>query len=523
MQLTVETLESREMAGSVYQPTGIEQLFLELLNVARADPTAYGESIGVDLAYIEPSQPLAINPLLGQAARLHSEDMSSRNFFTHNNPDGEDPGDRIDRAGYEWKAYGESLAGGYDSAAEALRELIIDFGVADLGHRNHLLSHDSISATLVEVGVGAVVNGSGTYRHYFTIDSARDYYTTDPHDSFLTGVIYDDADGDDFYSAGEGYGDVTVRAVTAGGGAEFTTTSFASGGYSLELPAGAYQVTVAGGGFPTNLTTDVTIASTNVKVDFRPTGVVLGTTAERRAAAELAVWSGTWQIDRNRNGTWDGAAGGDLATRFGKAGSDVPFAFDVDGNGRDNLAVMRKGKVIQIDTNGNFRWDGKRRDTLLTLGNGGDQPIVGDWDGDGRPSLGLWRNEDGTFHLDTDGDGVLTAADARFAFLPQQPGDVAIAGNWDGVGADEVGVFRGGNTFMLDANGDRMWDAATDREVVAALGSAQSAPADYTGNGRTNLAIFTGNTFQIDLDFDGSFETTRTFQFGRTPVPGNWA
>ncbi len=512
------------MAGSVYQPTGVEQLFLELLNVARADPTAYGQSVGVDLSYIDPSPPLAINLLLTQAARLHSEDMSSRNFFAHNNPDGEDPGERIEAAGYEWKAYGESLAGGYDSPADALRALIVDFGVPDLGHRNHLLSYDSISATLVEVGVGAVLDGAGTYRHYYTIDSARDYYTTDPHDSFLTGVIYADNDGDDFYSPGEGFGDVTVRAVAAGGGVEFTTTSFASGGYSLQLPAGTYEVTVAGGSFPTHLTTEVTIASTNVKVDFRPTGVIEGATGERRAsAAELAVWSGTWQIDRNRNGAWDGTAGGDLTARFGKTGSDVPFAFDVDGNGRDNLAVMRKGKVIQIDSNGNFRWDGKRRDTQITLGNGGDQPVVGDWDGDGRPSLGVLRNEDGTFHLDSDNDGVLTAADARFALMPLEPGDVAIAGNWDGSGAAEVGIFRSGNTFMLDFNGDRAWDPATDRVVVAALGSAQPAPADYTGEGRTSLAIFSGNTFQIDLDFDGLFETTRTFHFGRVPTPGNWA
>ena len=44
------------------------------------------------------------------AARRHSRDMDARQFFDHVNPDGEDPEDRIRRAGYEFGVVGESIA-----------------------------------------------------------------------------------------------------------------------------------------------------------------------------------------------------------------------------------------------------------------------------------------------------------------------------------------------------------------------------------------------------------------------------
>jgi hypothetical protein len=44
------------------QPTAAEQLLLQELNLARAQPAEYGASIGVDLSNVAPSAPLAFNP-----------------------------------------------------------------------------------------------------------------------------------------------------------------------------------------------------------------------------------------------------------------------------------------------------------------------------------------------------------------------------------------------------------------------------------------------------------------------------
>src|ERR1700681_3364044 len=90
----LEELEDRTVPSGL-APTAVEQLFLEQLNDARANPAAYGASIGVDLSGVAPAPPLAFNPLLIEAARLHSQDMNTQGYFDHTTPQGVDPGSRI--------------------------------------------------------------------------------------------------------------------------------------------------------------------------------------------------------------------------------------------------------------------------------------------------------------------------------------------------------------------------------------------------------------------------------------------
>src|SRR5205807_5290279 len=166
--LLVERLEARQLLSG-YQPSAAEQLFLEQLNDARANPAAYGASIGLDLSTVAPSQPLAFNPQLIQAARLHSQDMNDRAYFSHVTPEGLDPGARISQAGFFWNGWGESIAGGsaFPNSSDALAALIIDNGVPDLGHRRHLLAIDTTFQTQNQVGIGVVQNGAGPLTNYY--------------------------------------------------------------------------------------------------------------------------------------------------------------------------------------------------------------------------------------------------------------------------------------------------------------------------------------------------------------------
>src|SRR5438270_9722359 len=99
-RLAIEQLETRQLLSTT--PTAVDQLLLEQLNDARANPAAYGQSIGLDLSAVAPSQPLAFNPNLMQAAVDHSADMSNRAYFAHNTPEGVTPGQRMTNAGFTW-------------------------------------------------------------------------------------------------------------------------------------------------------------------------------------------------------------------------------------------------------------------------------------------------------------------------------------------------------------------------------------------------------------------------------------
>src|SRR5262249_53053728 len=110
IRLALEQLEARELLSA--DPLAVEQLFLEQLNDARANPAAYGTSIGLDLSGVAPSQPLAFNTQLIEAARLHSQDMNDRAYFAHNTPEGITPPQRMTASGFALTAWGESISAG---------------------------------------------------------------------------------------------------------------------------------------------------------------------------------------------------------------------------------------------------------------------------------------------------------------------------------------------------------------------------------------------------------------------------
>jgi hypothetical protein len=83
-------------------------------------------------------------------------------------------------------------------------------------------------------------------------------------------------------------------------------------------------------------------------------------------------------------------------------------------------------------------------DAALNYGLPGDYPVVGDWDGNGTTTIGIYR--DGYFYL----RNANTIGFAIVVFAFGQPGDQPIAGDWDDDGVDTIGVFRPSNAqFML--------------------------------------------------------------------------
>jgi uncharacterized protein YkwD len=258
----LELLESRLLLSG-FEPTEAAQQFLEQLNDARANPAAYGESIGLDLSNVAPSQPLAFDPRLIEAAQLHSQDMHDRQYFAHDTPEGIDPGTRILDAGFPQTSYEESIAAGYSTTASALAGLIIDTGVPNLGHRVQLLALDSLSQSMQLVGIGVVqdntIGSLGFLNDFYTIDEA----TQATSSLYLTGVVFHDQNGDGQYAPGEEITNVTITVAGVG-----SITDWDSGGYTFPLSPGTYTVTASGGTLAAPITQTVTLTSQNVRLNF---------------------------------------------------------------------------------------------------------------------------------------------------------------------------------------------------------------------------------------------------------------
>ena len=113
----VDLLESRVLLTAV-NIADEEQLILELINRARANPEAEATRLGISLnaglpagtITSTPKQPLALNQQLQNASVGHTVDMIDRDFFAHTNPSGVTPGGRATAAGYNWWTIAENIA-----------------------------------------------------------------------------------------------------------------------------------------------------------------------------------------------------------------------------------------------------------------------------------------------------------------------------------------------------------------------------------------------------------------------------
>ncbi len=124
---------------------------------------------------------------------------------------------------------------------------------------------------------------------------------------------------------------------------------------------------------------------------------------------------------------------------FGNPG-DVPLVGDFDGDGRDSVSIWRasEARVYIINELGADGAGLGAADFSYYFGNPGDQPYVGDFDGDGIDTVGLYRQSTGFVYF----RNSLTTGNADFSFFYGNPGDRIIAGDWDGDGDDTVAVYR---------------------------------------------------------------------------------
>ncbi|MBL8247233.1 MAG: hypothetical protein JNK95_02555 [Candidatus Competibacter sp.] len=191
----------------------------------------------------------------------------------------------------------------------------------------------------------------------------------------------------------------------------------------------------------------------------------------------LRSGTGQWFIDRNGNRQWDGCATDGCYVGFGTPG-DFPVAGDWSGSGFAKIGVFRSGQWY-LD-NGNGAWDGCSTELCLSFGQTGDLPVAGNWDGGLKAGVGVFRA--GTWYLDYNGNGAWDGCqqdggqDLCLYGSFGQVGDLPAAGDWNGDGKAKVGVFRNG-TWYLDYNGNGAWDGCgVDRCYFGSFGQQGDLP-----------------------------------------------
>lgn len=368
------------------QPTAHEQYFLELVNRARANPGAEAARLGIDLNQglaagsisNAAKQPLAMNQWLNDSAQTHSDWMLATDTFSHTGAGGSSAGDRMKAAGYAFTGswtWGENISirwGGTPTATNALVEGFHDGLFRSAGHRQNLLSDG-----FKEVGIGL---GFGEYKGSNGADATQNFARSGST-TFLTGVAFDDRDGDRFYDPGEGLGKLGV-SVKSSAGTTYATTTWDAGGYQVALPAGDYTVTFSGGGLAAPVTKAVRIGTSNVKVDIdadvgaapapTPTPVPTPTPTPTPAPAPAPV-AGVAKAGTAAGDRLSGGGGND--TLLGEAGNDILY-----GNAGDDRLSGGSGNDVLVGNDGADRLTGGTGGDLLLGGAGADTFVFASMD-----------------------------------------------------------------------------------------------------------------------------------------------
>ncbi|MCB2076773.1 MAG: cadherin-like domain-containing protein [Novosphingobium sp.] len=346
--------------------TSQEQLLLELINEARIDPLASadrfissyspltsgdpdiqaafnqfkvsGTALKAVLSELEATGPLAWSDQLAAAAEKHSAAMIAADTESHLIDGEASLGSRLLAEGYEFNLLGENIDAFGKSILQTHAGLFVDWGTGPNGIASPTANRNNIMwSSLSEIGIN-VTPESDPQTDVGPLVVTQDF--GDRGLMFVTGVAYNDTDGNDFYSVGEGVGGMIV-SNSAGG-----TSTADSGGYSLAVSPGLQTLRFAGGELAEAIFVKTLVEFESVKLDI-VNGDTLLTTASVIVDGPISVIRAKGTISFGLSITADqgnqeiyGYVGRD--TLDGGSGSDKLFGGDnrdtlIGGAGNDHL------------------------------------------------------------------------------------------------------------------------------------------------------------------------------------------
>jgi uncharacterized protein YkwD len=308
---------SAQTQYSIGSPTNEQQYMVELINRARADGGAEATRLGLSGLQEGPPtvngeawtiantvQPLSWNVNLFNCAQNQATNLNNGDqFFLGVSPHfygGMTPQQRIAAAGYSAANYtgtttpngafpgpenvaeAESQGSGPFSGAKLIQGvldahngLFTDQTTQGRGHRE-----TTMLAFFREIGIGISVGTDnetnpgqpgGTWDSLYIVQNFGTQTNSTP---FITGVVYNDANGNGFYDPGEGVGGVRVDVT----GSNFFAVSSSSGGYSVPVPGnGSFPVMFSGGGVASRQATATVAGLLNAKIDYNTAGATTPT------------------------------------------------------------------------------------------------------------------------------------------------------------------------------------------------------------------------------------------------------
>ena len=272
----------------------------------------------------------------------------------------------------------------------------------------------------------------------------------------------------------------SFEANLTGAGISPAVNTPATGEIKVSLNAAETQATVFGEFH--NLTSNQTAARIETTLGTVFTIRDLGVVGGRNGNFASVTFNVTAaQVQQLRAGLWSAVIAsvnhpnGEVRSSFRQRGGES----DLNGDGISDFAIFRPSTGV---------WWIANTEGISTqvLGSASDKVVSGDYDGDGKTDVGLFRNVGGlgTWEIKRSSDGGLTSVQWGFA------SDIPVRGDFDGDGRLDITIYRPSNGawYILKSNNTGFaifnWGIAEDKPVAA----------DMDGDGKDDVAVFRPST-----------------------------
>ncbi len=197
---------------------------------------------------------------------------------------------------------------------------------------------------------------------------------------------------------------------------------------------------------------------------------------------------------------------GSVSLEYWGAFGDVPVAGDYNGDGRTDVAVFRPNTGTWWILYTDAETGGKAAD-VRSWGEKGDVPVPADYDGDGSTDVAIWRPKNGAWFIRY-GDGRTETISLGSST------DVPLPDAYLGLGLAQPAVWR-------PSSGEWIIQAGRSKDTLKieqwGLSSDVPVHGDFDGDGRSDLAVFRSSEGSWYLRNAGDADG-RVVQFG---LPGD--